>query len=849
MIQALFVWHESSQLLVQRRYSEMQQSVVANLDNLYYEFYKPKIQHLARQLAIEIPVEGSRFNSETLGQWLNLNNCKSLYGSDCVLMSKIRLSRETLSFPQKLKKLCQSLKNPRALEFTKSDRIQLLDHPQYHFQDCSSPSLTKIIDKIEFNEGISNWTKFNHPIEIFNPILLSKLDKIHGIYPWNIFSHFMLKNSYFLWMGGNNGLGNSMFKPSARINILGGYRDLNWHPDYSFSALDYELIWSHEKAAKIFDFVSGKVKEPKVFNYILFKQKDLAANYISHVSSILRDEKLPDTVHPQYFKLIDELKAKINVLLKRHQGVSVLGLKDLISLSREEWRSKHLDVVLKFSQINLNEDVFSDIHYIKQKNLLNYKVFFGVDSELLFKEVKLANWLIILTLCMSLLILCLIIFTSFKILPHPIQNLVAKIKSIKMDALLSQRLNFQKPNLGDEIKTLENSFQLMKSELGLQFRQLHFIRVINYQILNKKPLEETLKVLVDYIASCLPNRPYGLGIYYYQSARQSSPTNFVQYGSPIDTSIIKFSESQFEGTVKSEELLFNWYRISFSESKLKTSSYILMTVDRNSLGFESDDCIRSFISTVLEQLQTLLYQTILQQIQKDNEIASQLQQGILAPVKIINPYIQICADMRSAGYLGGDFFTVIERNNQLLFGIADVTSKGIAPALVGNCARSLIHYFSNEDSADILNKVNKSLIGEGLAHQHFVTCFMGTLDERLQLHYVAAGHQMMIHVNTEGNINYLNGPNIPLGLDIEQIFKTQFIQLQPGDLIFLYTDGIPELQNDTQEIFSQKRLEQLIVSLQDKSAQEIEHIIYSEISAFVGNRGLSDDVTTVIIKV
>ena len=82
MIQALFVWHESSQLLVQRRYSEMQQSVVANLDNLYYEFYKPKIQHLARQLAIEIPVEGSRFNSETLGQWLNLNNCKSLYGSD-----------------------------------------------------------------------------------------------------------------------------------------------------------------------------------------------------------------------------------------------------------------------------------------------------------------------------------------------------------------------------------------------------------------------------------------------------------------------------------------------------------------------------------------------------------------------------------------------------------------------------------------------------------------------------------------------------------------------------------------------------------------------------------------------
>ena len=126
---------------------------------------------------------------------------------------------------------------------------------------------------------------------------------------------------------------------------------------------------------------------------------------------------------------------------------------------------------------------------------------------------------------------------------------------------------------------------------------------------------------------------------------------------------------------------------------------------------------------------------------------------------------------------------------------------------------------------------------------------MGTINEKLTLNYVAAGHQMMIHIDRVGHISYLNGPNIPLGLDAEQVFEIQSINLQAGELVFLYTDGIPELQNNAQELFTQERLEELILSCKDKSATEIEKFIYHEISQFVGNRGLSDDVTTVIIKV
>ena len=90
MIQALFVWHESSQLLVQRRYSEMQQSVLARLDQIYNDFYKPEIHNLARRLVTKVPVEHDLLDSNKFEEWLNLTRCKERYGSECVLISKRR---------------------------------------------------------------------------------------------------------------------------------------------------------------------------------------------------------------------------------------------------------------------------------------------------------------------------------------------------------------------------------------------------------------------------------------------------------------------------------------------------------------------------------------------------------------------------------------------------------------------------------------------------------------------------------------------------------------------------------------------------------------------------------------
>ena len=152
-----------------------------------------------------------------------------------------------------------------------------------------------------------------------------------------------------------------------------------------------------------------------------------------------------------------------------------------------------------------------------------------------------------------------------------------------MDSLLNHRLNFPVNNSGDEIKTLENSFRLMKSELSLRFRQLDYIRMTNHQLLNKHPVDETLKLLVEYIANCLPIEPKGLALYYFQSARQPFPSNYYEYGESLDISHINVSHGDKNGTIDHAENTYLWF-IRTLKVENNNISYIIITLDRASLG-------------------------------------------------------------------------------------------------------------------------------------------------------------------------------------------------------------------------------------------------------------------------
>ena len=111
----------------------------------------------------------------------------------------------------------------------------------------------------------------------------------------------------------------------------------------------------------------------------------------------------------------------------------------------------------------------------------------------------------------------------------------------------------------------------------------------NHQLLNKHPVDETLKLLVEYIANCLPIEPKGLAFsYYFQSARQPFPSHYYEYGESLDISHVKVSHGNKNGTIDHAENTYLWFIRTLNEvENNNTSSYIIITLDRASLGAKS----------------------------------------------------------------------------------------------------------------------------------------------------------------------------------------------------------------------------------------------------------------------
>ena len=92
------------------------------------------------------------------------------------------------------------------------------------------------------------------------------------------------------------------------------------------------------------------------------------------------------------------------------------------------------------------------------------------------------------------------------------------------------------------------------------------------------------------------------------------------------------------------------------------------------------------------------------------------------------------------------------------------------------------------------------------------------------------------------------GRNVVAGVLESSVYETERLVLQPGDALFMYTDGVTEAMDEIQELFSEERLKKGIIDLQGKSAQEMINGIRAKIISFVHGEPQSDDITMMIIQ-
>lgn len=237
------------------------------------------------------------------------------------------------------------------------------------------------------------------------------------------------------------------------------------------------------------------------------------------------------------------------------------------------------------------------------------------------------------------------------------------------------------------------------------------------------------------------------------------------------------------------------------------------------------------------------------------EVTARLQANLL-PDKLIVPEqgIEIFSFMRPARQVGGDFydyFKIDEKRYGIV--IADVSDKGVPASMFMVISRTLLYNDLSENPDDIAFAIGKS--NEKLCDRNgdmmFVTAFAGILDvEKRTLSYVNAGHEDPI-VYRKVNDKYeivMEEHDVFLGVYDEASFTKREMQLDPGDRLFLYTDGVTEAMDINDKLFG---IDRLIEVLNRDSSVTGDHVIASlwdEISGFQEGKSQADDVTMLLLQ-
>ena len=237
-------------------------------------------------------------------------------------------------------------------------------------------------------------------------------------------------------------------------------------------------------------------------------------------------------------------------------------------------------------------------------------------------------------------------------------------------------------------------------------------------------------------------------------------------------------------------------------------------------------------------------------------IATQIQEGTLPkefPAFEDRTEFDIYASMTPAKEVGGDlydFFMVDD--DHLAAVIGDVSGKGVSAALFMVIAKTLLQYqtqLGNLDPAEIFNHVNNKLIDINKANM-FVTTWMGILTISTgELKYANAGHEYPA-IRRAGEeyelVKDVHG--IPLASFEDMIYQSGSFQLNPGDSVFVFTDGVTEANDIDEKLFGNDRLLKALNRDPDASPEVIDRNVHEALDEFVKDAPQFDDTTMLCLK-
>jgi len=252
-------------------------------------------------------------------------------------------------------------------------------------------------------------------------------------------------------------------------------------------------------------------------------------------------------------------------------------------------------------------------------------------------------------------------------------------------------------------------------------------------------------------------------------------------------------------------------------------------------------------------------------MKRDLEIAREIQQWLVPSQAPQVPGVDIAFATRPQNTVAGDYYDAFLRptvgaapgSPSLILAVADVAGKSVPAALLMATFQASLRALAATPASldEIVDGLDRYARAHSLEGLRFTTAFLAELDPPArQMRYVNAGHNDPILLRSSGQVERLSigGPpfGLPFSTNAEANYPSGLVQLQPGDLLFIFTDGVIEAVNDVEEEYGEKRL---LVCLQarpkDSPAANVLRQVMSDVNTFVGQVRQRDDITCLVLRV
>ncbi|NJL29751.1 MAG: PP2C family protein-serine/threonine phosphatase [Thermoanaerobaculia bacterium] len=235
------------------------------------------------------------------------------------------------------------------------------------------------------------------------------------------------------------------------------------------------------------------------------------------------------------------------------------------------------------------------------------------------------------------------------------------------------------------------------------------------------------------------------------------------------------------------------------------------------------------------------------------ETARQIQSSILPDLPPRLAGIDLAHCYLPATEVGGDFYDVLAlEDGRLAVAVGDVAGHGVSSGLIMSMAKSTLalQVTVNPEAQAVFQTLNRTVYQSARLRLLTTLCYALVDRERRELIYASAGHLAPYRIDAQGKVEALIAGSYPLGVRGELDVRVRTIRLEPGDRLFLYSDGVVEARRgETDEVFGFERLEASLARHAEADPAGLRDGVLEDVRKFTGNVPRDDDQTILVLRV